>query len=148
MPAFWGERIAAAVFIALAVFMGLIAWEFPHGGGMFPLFSMFGIIGLSGLLFYNTLGPKSSEQERKLGFDSRFQTLKPLWVCLLVFAYLFVMFELGYYLTTAIFLVTAAWLVGVRNVKTIALTTVILLPLMYAFFELFLQANLPRGIFL
>jgi hypothetical protein len=34
----------------------------------------------------------------------------------------------------------------VRNYKAILLTGFILFPLMYAFFELFLQANLPMGI--
>jgi hypothetical protein len=54
-------------------------------------------------------------------------------------------FFVGYYVSTILFIIIGCLLVGVRQLKTIIITTVVTLPLMYAFFELFLQAGLPRG---
>jgi len=101
------------------------------------------------------MGPKGAVEiifrkdigdEQKIDFTLTFEKMKPLLVCLLVIAYLYLIFELGYYTSTVVFLIASTVLVGVRNYKAILLTGVILFPLMYAFFELFLQANLPMGI--
>ena len=124
----------------------MLASEFPHGGGIFPLFSLYGMIFLSLIMLAETVFKRKPGDEQKIDFTLTFEKMKPLLVCLLVIAYLYLIFELGYYTSTVVFLIASTVLVGVRNYKAILLTGVILFPLMYAFFELFLQANLPMGI--
>jgi hypothetical protein len=53
---------------------------------------------------------------------------------------------LGYFFTTFLFLVLASWLAGVRSVKTIAVTAIVLIPALYGLFAVLLQASLPEGI--
>ena len=141
-----GERLCVVVFILLAARGGVLASEFPHGAGIFPLFSLYGMIFLSLIMLAETVFKRKPGDEQKIDFTLTFEKMKPLLVCLLVIAYLYLIFELGYYTSTVVFLIASTVLVGVRNYKAILLTGVILFPLMYAFFELFLQANLPMGI--
>ena len=141
-----GERLCVVVFILLAAYGVVLASEFPHGGGIFPLFSLYGMIFLSLIMLAETVFKRKPGDEQKIDFTLTFEKMKPLLVCLLVLAYLYLIFELGYYTSTVVFLIASTVLVGVRNYKAILLTGVILFPLMYTFFELFLQANLPMGI--
>ena len=146
MPSNMGERLCVVVFILQAAYGGVLASEFPHGGGISPLFSLYGMIFLSLIMLAETVFKRKPGDEQKIDFTLTFEKMKPLLVCLLVIAYLYLIFELGYYTSTVVFLIASTVLVGVRNYKAILLTGVILFPLMYAFFELFLQANLPMGI--
>ena len=72
--------------------------------------------------------------------------MKPLIICGVSIIYVLAIFEIGYFTSTVLFLISAPVLVGVRSPRAIVLTGIILLPVMYAFFVLFLQANLPKGI--
>ncbi|MDH5749301.1 MAG: tripartite tricarboxylate transporter TctB family protein [Rhodospirillales bacterium] len=146
MSRVWGERVSAAAFVILAIYLGNLAWGFPHGGGIFPLFSVIGIIFLSILLIVKTVLKPMPDGDESIDFSISFEKIKAFLVLLLVGVYLVLIFELGYYTSTVVFLVASTVMVGVKNYKAIALTAIILIPLMYAFFELFLQANLPRGI--
>ena len=67
-------------------------------------------------------------------------------VTVAVIVYVIAIFELGYFVSSALFLVGTSVLVGIRNMRAIVLTGVVLFPLMYVFFELFLHANLPQGL--
>ncbi len=141
----WGERIAAGLCISFALFMAWTAWNFPAAGDQFPLFSCGSIILISILMILRTfLQPGVFTQ--KFEFGIKFEDLKPLIITVIVVLYVRAIFELGYYTSSFIFLIFMTLFVGVRNYKMIALTAVILFPLMYAFFELFLRADMPRGI--
>ena len=45
-----------------------------------------------------------------------------------------------------LFLIGCSILIGLRDARTMGITAIILFPLMYAFFEGFLNAGLPKGI--
>ena len=64
---------------------------------------------------------------------------------LIVVVYVLAIFRLGYFTASVLFLFASTLAVGIRNYRTIALTAAILFPLMYVFFEILLQANLPQG---
>ena len=141
----WGERIAAGLCISFALFMAWIAWDFPAAGEQFPLFSCITIILISILMIVRTFAqPDVFTRKLRIGFN--FEDAKPLIITGIVVIYVLAIFELGYYTSSLIFLIFMTLFVGVRNYKMIALTALILFPLMYAFFELFLRADMPRGI--
>ena len=146
MRRYWAERITALGCIGVAAYVGIISFEFPAGGGAFPQFAAVSTIFLALLMLVGSFLRAEGDLAGLVTFDLSFEKIKPLLVCLLVIAYVFGIFRLGYYASSILFLVLATWLVGIRNVKAIALTGVILFPLMYAFFELFLRADMPRGV--
>ena len=141
----WGERISAALAVAFAIYMMWIAWNFPANGDLFPKFCGFAAVFVGGLMILRTLTSPSV-------FDGLFpeiswwEEIKPLVLTASVVVYVNVFFVLGYYVSSALFLVVLAWLVGVRSVKAILITAIVTFPLMYLFFELFLNARMPRGL--
>ena len=141
----WGERIAAILCSLAAVYMGYIAWEFPAGGDQFPLFACAAIIAIGLLMIVRAiLWPDVFTGRFQLAIT--FEAFRPLLLTAAVVVYVLMIFRLGYYTSSLLFLPVISFAVGVRDLKMIGLTAVIALPLMYAFFELFLQAQMPRGI--
>ena len=140
----WGERFAALLCILVAAYLAMIAWEFPAGGDQFPLFCCFAIIAIAILMIVRSfLSPgvfKKTYEFETIGAQAR-----PLLLTAGVVVYVLLIFQLGYFTSSALFLIATTFAVGVHNIKAIALTVIITFPLMYAFFELFLQAQLPRG---
>ena len=142
----WGIRISAGVFILLSAYLGRVALEFPAGGETFPLFSTGGIALLS--VFLIVLSFSTGHGSDKVVFDLSFARLKPFLLAALTFVYILAIFEIGYFVSSAVFLVVATILLGIRNYWAVVATGVILFPAMYAFFVLFLRAQLPTGIFI
>lgn len=146
MQKYWGARIWALVYIGLAIYFGSVATEFPAGGGTFPLFATGAAILLCLLMLIKSFSTGKAETNETLNFSLSYERVKPLLLTLLVLVYLYVMFYIGYYISTLLFLFVSTLMVGIRNYKAVVLTGIILLPAMYAFFGLFLKANLPTGI--
>lgn len=142
----WGERItllSIILFSGVIIFMGR---EYSFGADILPYFCTISMIILSGYLLLKTWISSDKSLNEKIRFDFSYTKLKPIIITILVICYVLVIFTLGYFTSTLIFLIAASLITGVRDVKLIAVTAVILLPLMYGFFELFLQANLPSGL--
>lgn len=140
----WGERVAAVLAAFFAVYMMWIAWNFPANGDIFPKFCGFAAVFVAGLMLLRTItspGVFSGRIPEIPWWDE----IKPLVLTAAVVAYVNLFFVVGYYASSALFLVIMAWFVGVRSVKAIAVTALVTFPLMYVFFELFLNARMPRG---
>lgn len=145
MPRYWGERISAALFIVFAIYIGYLAQDFPANGGTFPLFAAGGSVFLALMIILDTFIKRRPGSEKHIDLAISYHRLKPLMLTVLVIVYVLAIFQLGYFTASILFLVISTLLVGIRNYKAIALTGVILFPLMYLFFEKLLQANLPQG---
>lgn len=146
MPKYLGEILTGLVCIGLAVFFGVIALEFPAGGGTFPLFATGATVFLSLLMIGTAIFKKSPELREKVQFDWSYSAKKPYLIFLAAMLHAWSIFILGYFTSAILFLIVATFLVGLRNYKVILLTIIILFPLMYAFFVIFLKAQLPKGI--
>ena len=146
MRKFWGERAAAVICICLSVYFGWLALEFPAGGGTFPLFAAVGTIFLSLIMIANTFISKKPVLRERIKFDLSYSRIKPFLLCILVCLHIWSIFVIGYFSSAILFLIIATLVVGIRQYRTVFLTGIILFPSMYAFFVLFLKANLPRGI--
>ena len=140
----WGERVSATLSVICAIFMMWIAWNFPANGDIFPKFCGFAAIFVGGLMLLRTVTSPGV-------FDGLvpeipwWEEIKPLVLTAGVVLYVNLLFVVGYYVTSALFLIVMAWLVGVRSIWSIAVTAIVAFPLMYVFFELFLNARMPRG---
>ena len=148
MARYRAERLAALGFILFAVYVGGLALEFPAGGGIFPLFAAGGAVFLSVMIVVDTVFRRRPGSERPVDLNLSFDRLKPLLLTVLAVAYVLAIFEIGYFAASLLFLVAATLMIGIRSARVIALTAAVLFPLMYVFFETFLQANLPQGLLL
>ncbi|MDH3230147.1 MAG: tripartite tricarboxylate transporter TctB family protein [Alphaproteobacteria bacterium] len=146
MPGYWGIRIAAAVYIVSSFYLGMQALEFPAGGGTFPLFAQTCAVLISGILIVGSFRSGAREANDRIDFRLTYARAKPLLLLAVSVLYVLVIFELGYFVSTFLFLFLASWLIGIRDLKTVTITAVILIPVMYGFFVVFLQAPLPKGI--
>lgn len=145
MRRYWTERITALACIGIAVYFGILAFDFPAGGGDFPHFAAAGTIVLALLMLAGSF-VRAGAMSQRVTPDFSYAKVKPLLIALLVVLYVLAIFRLGYYTASILFLAISTGMVGIRNVKAVILTGVILFPAMYAFFEIFLHADLPRGV--
>ena len=132
-------------FICLSIFFGLESLNFPAGGELFPLFLFGCIILLSCLLTIESFLKKPKQQSVQIKID--FFTWKPLFVSIAVIIHVIFIFILGYFTSSFLFLIGCSILIGLRDARAMGITAIVLFPLMYAFFEGFLNAGLPKGIF-
>ena len=51
----------------------------------------------------------------------------------------------AFFVSTIIYFIISSFYLGVKNYKHIFVTLIILIPLMYAFFVIFLKTSLPKG---
>ncbi len=141
----WGDRLTALLSLAVAAYMAYLSCNFPAGGDIFPKFITASIVLIAALMFLRSLSVKSIYDRRGIVFDIR-EELLPLVLTGVFIGYALLIFVLGYYTTTLLFLILLSVTVGIRSPKTILLAVVITLPLLYAFFDLFLGARMPQGL--
>ena len=143
MPVYVGRAITALSLIAISAYIWIASEEFPANGHQVPQFTSGVAIFLSLILLFDAFRNRDSSDKIKLDFS--FASNKQFLILLLSIIYIPSIFTVGYFTSSFFLLVLATLIVGVRNFKSIAITIAISLPLMYAFFELFLHAQLPGG---
>lgn len=141
-----GSAIVHIVFVVIAAYVIWVARDLPSGGGMMPIFAACGVIAFS--LFHIA---REILTKKEVSYAEIFQSLdnralRVVIVFSMTAAYIFLIFRLGYFLSTFLYLCACAAALGVGSWRVIALAAVALLPAMYGFFVLFLGANLPRGL--
>ena len=136
--------LTSLLFICLSVFFGLESLNFPAGGELFPIFLFGCIILLSCFLTIEAFLKKTNHESINIKID--FFTWKPLFVSIAVIIHVIFIFILGYFTSSFLFLIGCSILIGLRDARAIGITAIVLFPLMYAFFEGFLRAGLPKGI--
>lgn len=146
MPKYWGERIMALVFIGLSIYFIIPALGFPALGGAFPIFSFGAIIFCSLIIIVSSFFKRNSSSRAKIRFKLDRTTVRPLVLTGLVFLHIWLMNVIGYFSSALLFLICASLFLGIRNYRSLLITIVILFPALYAFFIIFLQADLPSGI--
>lgn len=145
MQRYMGDVIAGVVFIGIAGWIVWYSWDFPAGGQNFSNFAAVSIMLMALIVIAKALLSKEPEMKRLIKLDFSWAANKQYFVALLVIAYWSLSFVIGYFVTTLLFLIIAAWMSGIRDIKVIAITAVILMPAIYGFFVLVLQADMPEG---
>jgi hypothetical protein len=72
--------------------------------------------------------------------------MKPIYVMIVTIFYAYAVFRLGFYAASVIFFFVVTWMTGYRNWKVMGAVAVVLFPLMYLFFNIALEADLPKGV--
>ena len=142
MSLFVGRIATWICLIGVAAFVWVESDQFPANGHQLPQFCAIVAICIMLLMLLKEF---KNIDKKKVKMELSYQANKHFVIFLFSIFYVVTIFFVGYYVSTILFIIFGCLLVGVRQLKTIVITTVVTLPLMYAFFELFLQAGLPRG---
>tara|TARA_Y100000746_G_scaffold75466_1_gene63394 strand:+ start:208 stop:645 length:438 start_codon:yes stop_codon:yes gene_type:complete len=142
MSLFVGRIVTWICLIGVAAFVWVESDQFPANGHQLPQFCAIVAICIMLLMLLKEF---KNIDKKKVKMELSYQANKHFVIFLFSIFYVISIFFVGYYVSTILFIIFGCLLVGVRQLKTIFITTVVTLPLMYAFFELFLQAGLPRG---
>jgi len=143
MLVIFGRLLTSIALIVFAAYIWIESGEFPANGDQLPRFcAIVAVVILIIMLIKDLL----SIDKEKIKFNFSYEANKQFVILFFSILYVGSIFLIGYYVSTALFLVLGCFLVGVRKPQFVMFTVIITLPLMYAFFELFLQAGLPRGL--
>lgn len=140
----WGERLAGAAFVLVAIYMGSIGWSFPAGGSTFPLLvsALMIIVSLT-MIARTVLFPQNYDRHLTPEFTAA--ALKPIAITLLVILYVVAIFRLGYYATTLLLLIVLPFALGLRRPVFIVCSAIGATAFLYALFEVGLNAGMPSG---
>ncbi len=144
MPLYAGRAITALALIAICVYVWMVSEEFPANGHQVPQFTSGVAMLLCLVLLVNAF--RGEDKSEKIKFDFSFEANKQYVILVVAIVYVPTIFELGFFTSSFLLLLIGSLIVGVRSPKPIVFTIGISIPLMYLFFEIFLQARLPRGI--
>ncbi len=144
MYVYVGNAITALGIILVSIYIWIASEEFPADGDQLPKFTAGMAILISMFLLADSFRNRNNKE--KISIDFSYASKKQYVILLLSIAFVPSIFAIGFYTSAFLLLVLGALIVGIRSFKVIALTVLISLPLMYAFFELFLNAQLPKGL--
>ena len=148
----------SAIFLLILSLLAYIeSLSYPTDSAYFPRV----IIGLLALLSFALLEKslstmKQSRQEKGTGEQTKATEVISLFrsqafkKAILMIAgsviYLFVLSSVGFYATSLVYLFVMIWLLGVRKIRTILLSTFVVLFFIFLVFSAFLSVPLPEGV--
>jgi hypothetical protein len=144
MPIYLTKALTAFGLIAVSLYIWIVSEEFPANGHQIPQFTSGMTIFICLFLLLDAFSSRKNLEKTK--FDFSFAANKQYIVLMLSIIFVPTIFIVGFFTASFFLLVSGAVVVGVRSKRAIILMVCLSLPLMYAFFELFLNAQLPRGI--
>ena len=143
----WGLRLTGFCCILISLYFINLSLDFPAGGDTFPLFATTTTILLSLFLIGSSFKKSNFKETKKITFNLSYNSIKPPLLITLSVLYIIGITEIGYFVSSILFLYITTYAVGIRNFKAITITGLILFPTMYGFFVYLLHAQLPTGIF-
>ena len=142
----WSLRLTCFFCIITSFYFLFLAKDFPAGGNIFPIFATATVIILALILMASTFIKSNVDNSKQFYLNINYNTFKPPFLILLSILYIIGITEIGYFVSSIAFLYITTYAVGIRNLKAITITGIILFPTMYGFFVFLLHAQLPRGI--
>lgn len=146
MSKIWAERFTALGMIVVAGYFLTQSIGLPSTAGAFPQFTEYMIMFLAVVMILRTFRTHDKKLQGTVTFDFSYANMKPLYVMVVTIAYVLAVFEIGFYVSSVVFFLLVTWMTGIRNWKVMGGTAIVLFPLMYVFFTIVLEANLPEGI--
>lgn len=149
MSKLWAERLTALGMIAFAgFFVAETINDLPTASGQFPLFTAYTIIVLAVIMILRSFFTRDKRFTGEVRFDFSYIGLKPIYVMIVAFFYAYCVFTVGFFVSSIVFFFIAAFMTGIRSYKMMGATALVLFPLMYVFFTIALDADLPEGFLL
>lgn len=127
--------------ILICFFVIFISKNYDNYANLLPTFCATAIIIFSILDFIQNKNTYRFIKKNKINI----KTLKPYLVIFLSIVYVYLIVTLGFFVSTILYFIFTSIFLGVRNYKSIFITLIIIIPLMYGFFVIFLQTSLPKG---
>lgn len=146
MSKLWAERATAFTMIAVAVFFYVQSLGLPSTSGKFPQFTEYVIVILALIMIARTYLTHDEKLVGEVRFDFSYLGMKPVFVMIVAILYGFAIFRLGFYVSSIIFYFVVTVMTGIRNYKVMGSVALVLFPLMFLFFNIALDADLPQGI--
>jgi hypothetical protein len=141
-----GSAVVHILFVLFGIWIIWMAYDLPGGGEMMPIFAASGIIIFSIAQIVKEIAfAKRQDDLVRAVPPLSFGFLKAILILVISASYFAATFYIGYFVATTLYIFVAAYALGVKRLSSIALTAVILVPLLYGFFILFLGAHLPKG---
>lgn len=140
-----GDRMISLI---LMLFCGLsyyLSFSFSGEARAYPHFMIFCLFFFSLILFVGTF-INSKKKEKENSSKSKIDISRILNIGILTVAYIVLLNKIGFYSSTAIYLLCAMFLLGIKNIKLLLFVTGIFLLLLYSIFNVFLQLPKPEGI--
>lgn len=140
------DIVSGIVIVLIGSLAFVLSLDMPGNAPIFPRLVSFILVFLGGLLSL------SSMIKMKKGVPAMVQAIElyklkgPVFVFLLLLLYIFAVIYIGFYISTPIMLIGYMYLLGIRNTKTIVITTVVLMIFIYCLFTMQLGVPLPSGV--
>jgi hypothetical protein len=145
MSKLWAERLTALGMIVFAGIFLVQSIKFPFTSGTFPMFTEYVIILLAVVMIVRSFFTKDKRFEGDVQFDFSYMGIKPVLVMIVTTFYAYAVFRVGFYVTSIVFYFLVTYMTGYRNTKVMTMVAVVLFPIMYLFFTILLDADLPEG---
>ena len=146
---FKAEVVIGLLLIFLSGYLYWLTLDFPQGElsktagpAAMPRLWIYGLLLFSAILIVNTIRDKAASN-----LDNGRNLIQSVSLIGLMIAYLLIVGYLGYYISTTIFLISGAYLLGYRKHWIIAVSGLGFTLLSYLIFYKLLQVPLPLGIF-
>lgn len=134
-------RILAIVSVAFSVWFYWLTLDFPRGAAILPRALLILFAACAAILFVRScLGDHTNEN---LGLKNRKRLLTGVGIASL---YVVGIFVLGYYLASALFIITFALILGYRKSGYIAMTAILYPLSIYVVFQVFLKIPMPASL--
>lgn len=140
------DIIAGVVIILLGISAFVMALSMPGNASMFPKIVSSGLMILGVLLILTSMDKikKNVDTEEKAASIGEFKS--PVMVLGLLILYVLGVIYIGFYISTPIMLVCYMFFMGIKNIKTILVTTAVVMIFVYCLFTMQLGVPLPAGI--
>jgi len=146
MSKLWAERLTALAMIVVAGYFLTQSVGLPGTSGQFPQFTEYVVILLAVIMIVRTYFTHDERFAGEVHFDFSYSALKPIFVMIMTIFYTYTVFRLGFYAASIIFFFIVTWMTGYRNWRVMGAIAIVLFPLMYLFFNIALDADLPTGL--
>lgn len=140
------DRIFAVIMVLLSLAFLAQSLDYSAESSQFPRFLM-GVQLIFSLIFLFQQCRKPLESKAVANKDVVASLMPAFKVFLLTALYVLAIDRLGYFASTAVFLLGAMALFGNRRLVVMASVTACFLALIYALFVLFMGVRLPQGFF-
>lgn len=140
------ERLTALGMILVAGYFLTQSVGLPGTSGEFPQFTEYVVILLAVIMIVRTFFTHDERFAGEVRFDFSYSAMKPIYVMIVTIFYAYSVFRLGFYAASVIFFFLVTWMNGYNNWKVMGAIAVVLFPVMYLFFNLALEADLPTGV--
>lgn len=140
------DIVTAIVIIIVGLAAFTLAQVMPGKASMFPSVVSSALMALGVLIIIDSIVKIKKDRPTEETAASIGELKSPVIVLALLILYVLAVVHIGFYISTPVMLVCYMFFMGIRNIKTILITTAVVMAFVYCLFTLQLGVPLPAGI--